>query len=122
MIQIKRAYEPTSRKDGYRVLVDRLWPRGIKKENLPLDAWLKDLAPSSELRKQFGHDPKGWDQFKAEYRKQLRDPAAREKIAELAKLAHERTVTLIFGARDEKHNNAVVLKALIKRQLKSGAW
>lgn len=119
MIQIKRAYETVSKKDGYRVLVDRLWPRGIKKETLALDAWFKELAPSTELRKEFGHDPKKWKSFQAQYKKELRSPEAKEKILFLIKTAKNSNLTLLYGARDEAHNNAVVLKSMIEKELKN---
>lgn len=117
MIQIKRAYEPKAKSDGFRVLIDRLWPRGIKKENLPLDAWMKDLAPSAELRKEFAHDVGHWREFQTKYRRELRNSDAREKLSELVRLARKGTVTLIYSARDEEHNDAVVLKSLIEKKL-----
>lgn len=107
-LQIKRAYEPARRTDGTRVLVDRLWPRGISKEKLKLDAWMKDLAPSNELRKEFHHDPAKWVEFQKRYFKELeRQP---EQVAELRKQARRGTVTLIYAAQDEEHNNAAALK------------
>jgi uncharacterized protein YeaO (DUF488 family) len=117
MIQIKRAYEPSSRKDGYRVLIDRLWPRGIKKEDLAMDEWAKDLAPSSALRKDFGHDPAHWKSFVSAYKKELKSPEAKEWIAKLTRHAGKRTLTLLYGARDEEHNNAVVLKEVLEKEL-----
>lgn len=116
MVHIKRAYEPAGSKDGFRVLVDRLWPRGRKKSQLRLDAWLKELGPSTQLRKEFGHNPKRWPWFQSEYKKELRSPEAREKIAELAARAKRGNVTLVYGARDEEHNNAVVLERVIKKK------
>lgn len=115
LVQIKRAYEPSSKKDGFRVLIDRLWPRGIKKEKLPLDAWMKELAPSSQLRKEFGHNPDLWSDFQRKYEKELRSPEARERIRHLANKAKKGRVTLIYSARDEAHNDAVVLKKIINR-------
>lgn len=119
MIQIKRVYDASrsSREDGYRILIDRLWPRGMKKAELHLDEWAKDLAPSTELRKVFGHDPARWKSFRASYRRELRSPWAQEKIHSLAKLAHKGTVTLLYSAKDEMHNDAVVLKQTIERVL-----
>ncbi len=114
MVQIKRAYEKASRTDGYRVLVDRLWPRGIRKNELPFDAWEKDLAPSDRLRREFGHDPGLWPQFRTDYRKELQSGAARDKLRSIAELARKRNVTLLYSARDEEHNNAVVLQGLIR--------
>jgi len=118
MVKIKRAYEPAAKTDGYRVLIDRLWPRGIKKEKLPLHEWTKDLAPSTELRKSFGHDPDKWKEFRSRYRSELRAPAARKKLALLAKRAHRSTVTLIYSASDQEHNDAVVLLGILNRELK----
>ena len=115
MFKTKRAYAPASVDDGYRVLIDRLWPRGIKKSDLLLDEWTKELSPSGELRKSFGHDPAKWKEFRARYRMELRVPAARKKIEELSARGRNSTVTLVYGARDEEHNDAVVLKDLIER-------
>lgn len=106
-IAIKRAYEPPMRGDGQRVLVDRIWPRGVSREEAALDLWLKDIAPSTALRKWFGHDPARWDEFRTRYRAEL---AANEAaVAQLCALAAKGKVTLIYGARDEQHNQAVVL-------------
>jgi uncharacterized protein YeaO (DUF488 family) len=118
MIKIKRAYEPFKKQDGYRVLIDRLWPRGIKKSDLPLDEWIKDLAPSTELRKNFGHEPSKWVSFRKEYKSELRAGPAREKLLDLAKRASRGTVTLVYSAKDTEHNDAVVLKDLLDRELK----
>lgn len=115
MIKVKRAYEPARKQDGYRVLIDRLWPRGVRKEELEIDEWAKELAPSTELRKAFGHDPSKWREFQSRYRKELRSPVAQEKIRELAGRAARGTVTLVYSAHDEKHNNAVVLASLLNR-------
>ncbi len=117
MVQMKRAYEAAAKKDGYRVLIDRLWPRGIKKENLPLDAWMKELAPSTELRKEFGHDPKRWTAFQTKYKKELKNPEAKEKIKLLIAIAKKAKLTLLYGARDTEHNDAVVLKKVIEKAL-----
>ena len=111
MIQLKRAYEKPFRKDGLRVLVDRLWPRGLTKERAAIELWLKELAPSTELRKWFGHDPSKWKEFQVRYRKELREK--KELIQDLRKRSAERTVTLVYGARDEEHNEAIVLKQVI---------
>src|SRR5690606_9116697 len=102
MVRIKRVYEPEGPKDGYRVLVDRLWPRGIKKQDLAIDEWLKDLAPSTALRKRFGHDPSRWDSFVDAYKKELRSPESRDLIKSLARRATKRTLTLLYGARDQE--------------------
>ena len=110
MIRLKRAYEPASKDDGVRILVDRVWPRGISKEKLRLDEWMKDVAPSKALRKWFGHDPKRWSEFKKKYRAELRkQPAALKKLRALTK----KRVTLVYGAKDELHNQAVALKEFL---------
>lgn len=110
MVKIKRVYEKEAKDDGYRVLVDRLWPRGIKKTALHLDDWAKDLAPTAELRKFFAHNPDHWVSFRQRYKKELRAAPARDKLNELATRARKSTLTLLYAARDEKFNNAVVLK------------
>ncbi len=111
MLQIKRVYDPPATKDGYRVLIDRLWPRGLKREAAHIDLWLKDIAPSDELRRWFGHDPKRWKAFAARYREEL---AAQEPIwQELARRTRKRRVTLLFAAKDAERNNAVVLKSFL---------
>lgn len=115
MIKLKRAYEAASRNDGYRVLVERLWPRGIRKQDLPLARWEKDIAPSHELRKWFAHDPAKWSEFKQRYRQELKDPSLSERLDELAVRAAEQTVTLVFSSHDIEHNNAVVLKEELER-------
>ena len=115
MVKLKRAYEPASRGDGYRVLVERLWPRGIRKEALPLDEWRKEVAPSGDLRKWFSHDPERWSEFTLRYLKELKEPAAAEQLRALADRAADRTLTLVFSSHDSEHNNAVVLKAEIER-------
>jgi uncharacterized protein YeaO (DUF488 family) len=115
MVKLKRAYEPASRGDGARVLVERLWPRGIRKEALALDEWCKEIAPSTELRKWFSHDPKRWSEFKLRYREELKEAAASERLRALADLSVSRTLTLVFSSHDTEHNNAVVLKAEIER-------
>jgi uncharacterized protein YeaO (DUF488 family) len=112
MIQLKRVYEKPSRKDGVRILVDRLWPRGLTKERAAVSLWLKDVAPSSELRKWFGHDPAKWKEFQVRYRKELRQKKDALKL--LKEKSEDRTVTLVYGARDEQHNEAVVLRKLVE--------
>lgn len=111
-IKIKRAYEDVSKQDGYRILVDRLWPRGVTKERAQIDEWVKEVAPSTELRKWFHHDPTQWEEFEKRYRKELADK--REALHKIAKRAKEGTVTLIYSAKDEEHNQAIVLKSLIE--------
>jgi uncharacterized protein YeaO (DUF488 family) len=113
MIKIKRVYENAAKEDGWRVLVDRLWPRGMTKEAAHLDEWLKDVAPSDALRKWFGHKPEKWGEFQRKYRSEL----AQKKVlvAELKKMAKEHgTLTLLFGAKDQEHNEAVVLADILK--------
>jgi uncharacterized protein YeaO (DUF488 family) len=115
MIKLKRAYEPASRGDGYRVLVERLWPRGIRKQDLTLDAWEKDIAPSHELRTWFAHDPAKWSEFKQRYRHELEDRSIAGRLRELAARAAGGTLTLVFSSHDTEHNNAVVLKDELER-------
>jgi uncharacterized protein YeaO (DUF488 family) len=113
MIKIKRVYEKPAKEDGWRVLVDRLWPRGMKKEAAHLDVWMKDVAPSNALRKWFGHKPEKWSEFQKKYRAELAKNKA--LVAELKKMAKEHgTLTLLFGAKDEEHNEAVVLADALK--------
>jgi uncharacterized protein YeaO (DUF488 family) len=114
-ITIKRAYEERSSKDGTRILVDRVWPRGVSKDELHIDGWYRELAPSTELRKWFGHDPERWHEFQKRYVAQLREPDLRERLQELAALAKRGKVTLVYGARDEEHNQAVVLRDYLKK-------
>ena len=112
MIKLKRVYENPSPKDGLRVLVDRLWPRGLTKDRAAVDLWLKDVAPSTELRKWFGHDPAKWKQFQVRYRKELQEK--KDALELLKQKSKERTVTLVYGARDEEHNEALVLKKVLE--------
>ncbi|HWF98735.1 MAG TPA: DUF488 domain-containing protein [Steroidobacteraceae bacterium] len=105
---IKRAYEPPSPRDGTRVLVDRLWPRGVKKADAGISQWMKEIAPSTELRKWFGHDPARWDEFRRRYKAEL--TKKRELVGRLRELAQEGPLTLVYSAHDEAHNQAVVLR------------
>jgi len=108
MILIKRVYEDKSEEDGYRVLVDRLWPRGLSKEKAGIDLWMKEIGPSDELRKWFNHDPAKWEEFKSKYNEELKDK--KDLLAELKNLeSKHKKVTLLYGARDEQHNQAVVI-------------
>jgi uncharacterized protein YeaO (DUF488 family) len=116
-IAIKRVYEPAAKADGYRVLIDRLWPRGLKKESVQLDLWVKELAPSTALRQWFGHDPVRWDGFRHRYATEL--DGLTEHWRPLAERAARHTVTLLYGARDEEHNNAVALKAYLDNWLRT---
>lgn len=112
MLQIKRVYEPYVTTDGYRVLVDRLWPRGISKEKAHIGVWMKEIGPSNELRKWFGHDPKKWEAFEKKYKEELKDK--KELLNELKELIKKHhTVTLVYGAKDIEHNQAVVLMHLL---------
>jgi uncharacterized protein YeaO (DUF488 family) len=114
MFKIKRAYQSYDNEDGFRVLVDKLWPRGVSKEKLQLDLWMKEIAPSTELRKWFGHDPGRWNEFKKRYQDELKEK--KELIKQLNTLEKiHKTVTLVYSARDEKHNNAVVLRDLLNK-------
>jgi uncharacterized protein YeaO (DUF488 family) len=113
-IRIKRIYDAKSRDDGARVLVDRLWPRGIKKEDAALTIWLRDVAPSNELRKWFGHDPARWAEFKTRYRRELAGNEA--ALDELAGLVKKGRVTLLYGAKDTEHNQAVALAEFLNRR------
>lgn len=119
-VLLKRAYEKPERSDGFRVLVDRLWPRGLSKGNLRLDMWAKDVSPSTALRKWFGHDPERWKEFEKRYKAELKEAEAREGIAAIVDRAKQApAVTLIYGAKDSKHNEAVVLLGILKRRLGS---
>ncbi|HEX6996779.1 MAG TPA: DUF488 domain-containing protein [Gammaproteobacteria bacterium] len=112
-VRLKRIYEPPEPSDGYRVLVDRVWPRGVSKDKAAIDQWAKELAPSTELRKWFGHDPARWRGFRERYRRELEAFAA-DALAELRARARRQRVTLVYSARDERHNQAVVLKELLE--------
>jgi uncharacterized protein YeaO (DUF488 family) len=115
MISLKRAYDRASSSDGKRFLVERLWPRGIKKASLPLDAWLKDIAPSTELRKWFSHDPAKWKEFQQRYRAELQQKPQFWKP--LLEAARKGRVTLVYSSHDVAHNNAVVLKEFLKSRM-----
>lgn len=113
MLKIKRIYEAADNRDGFRVLVDRLWPRGVSKERAHLDLWLKEIGPSDALRKWFGHDPKRWKEFTAKYGKEL--SGKKDLVRQLKKFEAEHgTVTLLFSAHDEEHNQAVALREFLK--------
>ncbi|WP_277631082.1 DUF488 domain-containing protein [Atopococcus tabaci] len=121
MLQTKRAYEEPEETDGYRILVDRLWPRGIKKEALRLDSWEKDIAPSPDLRRQFNHDSGKFEWFKEEYMKELeQNEAAPQFMENVAREAKVRPVTLVYGAKDTTHNHAVILKEFIENKMEKG--
>ena len=113
-IRIKRAYEQPNREDGTRILVDRLWPRGLTKEKARVDLWLKDVAPSTELRKWFAHDPGKWAEFQSRYLEELK--RNKEQLSLLRQEAAKGTVTLVYGAKDQQHNEAVILQRLLTRK------
>jgi uncharacterized protein YeaO (DUF488 family) len=116
-IAVKRVYEPAAKADGFRVLLDRLWPRGLRKDALLLDLWAKELAPSAALRRWFGHEPSRWDGFRHRYARELDDLA--EHWRPLAERSTRHPLTLLYSARDEEHNNAVALKAYLDNWLRS---
>jgi uncharacterized protein YeaO (DUF488 family) len=116
-IRIRRAYDPPLPEDGRRVLVERFWPRGMKKDRLFLNAWLRELAPSDELRRWFGHDPARWQEFRRRYRQELRGARQQQLLDELTDQASRRNVTLIYSAREERFNNAVALREIIEERL-----
>lgn len=111
-IRIRRAYEPPARGDGYRVLIDRIWPRGVAKADLALDDWQRDLAPSTRLRQWFGHDPARWPEFQKRYRAELAEHP--DAVHELLARARKGRLTIVYGARDERHNNAVALRSYLE--------
>jgi uncharacterized protein YeaO (DUF488 family) len=112
MVKLKRVYDPVSADDGKRVLIDRLWPRGLTKEEAHIDEWMKEIAPSTNLRTWFSHDPAKWQEFRKRYRKELQDHAP--VLEKLRKEAEKSTVTIVFASRDVEHANAVVLKELLE--------
>lgn len=114
MLCMKRVYEPHGADDGYRVLVERLWPRGVSKVKAHLDAWAKDLAPSTELRQWYDHDPAKWDEFQRRYRKELAEPAPQQALDDLAKRVRDETVTLVYASKAGDISNAAVLLAVLK--------
>lgn len=118
MIALKRAYEPASADDGERVLVERLWPRGVAKEAARIDAWPRDLAPSPSLRKWYGHDPARWPEFRERYGAELDAPEQRERLTALAEKCRRTKVTFVYAARDTERNSATVLKEHIERLLR----
>jgi uncharacterized protein YeaO (DUF488 family) len=111
-VQIKRAYDPPAPGDGGRVLVDRVWPRGVTKDAIKIDAWLRDLGPSSEIRKWFGHDPARWEEFRRRYLRELQ--GKKPLLRELVRHARRGKLTLVYGARDTLHNQAVVIKEFLR--------
>ncbi len=114
IVQIKRVYEPPAPEDGTRVLVDRLWPRGISKASLKLDVWMKEIAPSNELRQRFHHDKEGWEEFQKLYFKEL--DGRSDLVEQLTQKARSGTLTLLYAAKDEERNNAIALKNYLERK------
>jgi uncharacterized protein YeaO (DUF488 family) len=114
MIRIRRIYEKPAGDDGVRILVDRLWPRGVKRENAKIDYWMKDLAPSDQLRQWFGHDPKKWPEFQRRYRMELATAPA--PWTELLRLAEKKDITLLFGSKNQRYNNAVALAEFLQER------
>ncbi|MGE5190182.1 MAG: DUF488 domain-containing protein [Gemmatimonadota bacterium] len=114
MIRVKRVYDPPARSDGERILVDRLWPRGITKGEARIDAWRRDIAPTGPLRQWFSHDPRKWDAFRARYRGELEAAGMGDALGAIARRARSGTVTLLYAARDATHNNAVALKEILE--------
>ena len=114
MIKIKRIYDPQANEDGYRILIDRLWPRGLSREKANIDLWLREIAPSDDLRKWFSHDPRKWQEFKSRYETELKN---KQELFQKIKQAEKEkgVVTLLYSAKDEKYNNAVALGAILKK-------
>ena len=113
MLKIKRAYEAAENDDGKRILIDRLWPRGVSKVEARIDEWMKDLAPSTELRQWFGHDTDKWEEFRKRYKKELASPEGTRLLEDIARRARSGPITLVYGAKDTEHNNAKVLEEII---------
>lgn len=118
MLKTKRVYEPPSPDDGYRVLTERLWPRGVSKDTARLDRWLKEVAPSHELRKWFSHDPQKWDEFRDRYLKELYGSGAVEELVDI--ISENDIVTMVYASKDENHNSTVLLKEFLEKLLESG--
>ena len=117
-VRVKRVYEPAASSDGYRVMIDRLWPRGVSQQRAQLDEWERELAPSRELRQWFGHEPSRFEEFRRRYIEELR--TQRPRIAALRRQARQGTLTLVYAARDTEHNDAVVLAEVLRRGLPTG--
>jgi uncharacterized protein YeaO (DUF488 family) len=115
MIKLKRIYEKPEQADGKRVLIDRLWPRGLSKEKAHIDEWLKEIAPSDALRRWYGHKPEKWEEFRKRYRAELSKAPLKELVGKLRKEASRSTVTLLFAAKDSEHSNAAVLKEVLEK-------
>jgi uncharacterized protein YeaO (DUF488 family) len=117
MLRIKRVYDTTEPDDGKRILIDRLWPRGISKARAQIDEWIKELAPSTELRNWFGHDDARWEEFRSRYIEELSSPDKMKLLKSLAKEAVRETITLVYGAKDIEHNNGIILKKVIEEHM-----
>lgn len=120
-IRLKRAYDPPAPEDGARILVDRLWPRGVRREAAELDQWMKDIAPSPELRKWFGHDPGRWEEFRFRYAAELREEGNAPLLSALRALARQAPLTLVYGAHDSAHNHAIVLRNVLLGRAPAGS-
>jgi uncharacterized protein YeaO (DUF488 family) len=116
-LRLKRAYDPAEPKDGIRILIDRLWPRGVSKAKAALDDWMKDIAPSTKLRQWFNHDPARWVEFQRRYRAELQEHS--QELGRIRALAKNKTVTLVYSAHDEEHNDAAVLRAVLLGEKRS---
>ena len=116
MIKLKRVYEKADRADGKRILIDRLWPRGVRKEEAHVDEWLKEIAPSDELRTWYGHKVERWKEFRARYQSELRKPLAANLLKKIRQEAKRQTITLLFATKDSEHTNAAVLKELLEKE------
>ncbi len=114
-VTVRRVYDPPGSHEGLRVLVDRLWPRGVSKEALKYDIWEKSIAPTPELRKWFGHAPQRWDSFREKYRKELKTAEVQERLKAILEQADKRNITLLYGARDAEHNHALILADELER-------
>jgi uncharacterized protein YeaO (DUF488 family) len=115
-LKSKRIYDLPERRDGKRILIDRLWPRGLTKEKAQIDLWLREIAPSSELRKWFGHKPERWKEFEQRYRRELDTPEKQEQLHHIRAVMRKGPVTLLYAAKDSEHNNAKVIAAILKRK------
>jgi uncharacterized protein YeaO (DUF488 family) len=121
MLRIKRVYEKKLASDGKRIYVDRLWPRGLTKEEAAIDEWIKEISPSDDLRRWFGHEPGRYEEFRGRYLKELDNPEKQAQLKRIAAMAEQTDVTLVYSAKDSEHNNAVVLADLINHFLKETA-
>ena len=114
-VRLARVYDQPDKDDGMRILVDRVWPRGLTKAKAQVDEWLRELGPSTALRKWFGHDPKRWEEFRTRYRAELSEPEQRDRLDHVRKLATKQRVTLVYGAKDTEHNQAIVIAEELAR-------